>query len=209
MTRLDKLSPKPDRAGRFWAQFSDGTRLGLYRQTVEEWGLFPGMELSEEQLARLEQQAGAMSAKMRAVRIVTASNVSRRDLEQRLVRKGENPEQAREAVDWMEQLNLVDDAETAKLIAQRCAARGYGPARLKQMLYEKQIPREYWEDVLADYPCQDEEMEKFIRSKLPQHPDSTQIRRVTEALLRRGHSWADVRRVMNTVLEDETLPEDM
>ena len=100
---IDLLKTTPDRAGRYWVTFSDGTRLALYRQTVEDFGLYTGMELTEAEHERLLTEAGKMSAKMRAVRIVSASSVSRRDLEERLVRKGEDPQQAKEAVAWMEE----------------------------------------------------------------------------------------------------------
>ena len=112
--KIDSLKTAPDRAGRYWIQLSDGSRLGLYRQTVEDFALYPGMELSDEEWGRLQTAAGEMSAKMRAVRIVSASSVSRKDLEQRLVRKGEDPQQARDAVAWMEELHLVDDKSTAQ-----------------------------------------------------------------------------------------------
>ena len=64
--------------------------MRLYRQTVEDHGLYPGKEMTDEEVASLRVDAGKMSAKMRAVRIVSATNVSRRDLEDRLVRKGED-----------------------------------------------------------------------------------------------------------------------
>ena len=86
--RIEQLKTTPDRAGRYWVTFSDDTRMGLYRQTVEDFALYPGKELTEEEYAALVTAAGKMSAKMRAVRIVSASSVSKRDLEQRLVRKG-------------------------------------------------------------------------------------------------------------------------
>ena len=124
MTRIDALKNAPDRAGRYWVTFSDGTRLGLYRQTVEDFGLYPGKELEESELERLRQEAGKMSAKMRAVRIVSATSVSRRDLEQRLVRKGEDPEQAKAAVQWMEDLHLVDDRVTAEQVVRSCISPG-------------------------------------------------------------------------------------
>ena len=138
--RIEQLRNAPDRAGRYWVTFSDGTRLGLYRQTVEDFGLYAGMEfadkeLEEAELARLQKAAGQMSAKMRAVRIVSASSVSRKDLEQRLVRKGEDPEQAKAAVAWMEDLHLVDDRATAEQVVHSCIAKGYGLARAKQALY--------------------------------------------------------------------------
>ena len=124
--RIDSLKNSPDRAGRYWVTFEDGTKIGLYRQTVEDFGLYIGMELSDEQMQQLLTAAGKMSAKMRAVRIVAASAVSKKDLQQRLVQKGEDPCQAAEAVAWMEEMHLVDDEETARQVVARCAAKGYG-----------------------------------------------------------------------------------
>ena len=89
--RIDSLKNSPARAGRYWVTFEDGTKLGLYRQTVEDFGLYIGKELSQEEKEQLLTAAGKMSAKMRAVRIVSATSVSKRDLEERLVRKGEDP----------------------------------------------------------------------------------------------------------------------
>ena len=96
--RIDSLKNAPDRAGRYWLTFEDGTKLALYRQTVEDFGLYIGKELTEAEMQQLQTAAGKMSAKMRAVRIVSAASVSKRDLEERLVRKGEDPRQAREAI---------------------------------------------------------------------------------------------------------------
>ena len=186
--RIEQLRNAPDRAGRYWVTFSDGTRLGLYRQTVEDFGLYPGKELEEAELSRLREAAGQMSAKMRAVRIVSASSVSRKDLEQRLVRKGEDPEQAKAAVAWMEDLHLVDDRATAEQVVHFCIAKGYGLARAKQALYEKRIPKAYWEEALADYPDQEAKIEQFLRARLDGDSDEKQIKRAIDALLRRGHS---------------------
>ena len=122
--RIDSLKNSPDRAGRYWLTFDDGTKLGLYRQTVEDFGLYIGKELTEEETQQLLTAAGKMSAKMRAVRIVSATSVSKRDLEERLVRKGEDPDQAREAVDWMEDLHLVDDRNTAEQVVHSCISKG-------------------------------------------------------------------------------------
>jgi len=200
--RIDSLKTTPDRAGRYWISFDDGSRLGLYRQTVEDFALYTGKELSEEELERLLTAAGQMSAKMRAVRIVSASSVSKRDLEDRLVRKGEDPQQAKEAVQWMENLNLVDDRNTAEQVVHSCIAKGYGLARAKQALYEKRIPKEYWEEALSDYPDQWEKIESFLRSRLDADSDQKQIKRAIDALIRRGHSYGTIRQVLNTLSFD-------
>lgn len=197
--KIESLKPSPDRLGRYWTELDDGTRLGLYRQTVEDFGLYPGKELSREEGERLLAAAGQMSAKMRAVRIVSASNVSRRDLEDRLVRKGEDPAQAREAVAWMEELCLVDDRVTAEQTVRACIAKGYGLARAKQALYEKRIPREYWPEALEGYPDQSEAIARFLRSRVRDPEDTKQLRRAIDALLRRGHSYGQIRQVLETL----------
>lgn len=202
--KLEQLALSPDRAGRYWCQFSDGSRLGLYRQTVEDFGLYTGLELSRERYEALTAAAGEMSARMRAVRIVSASSVSRKDLEGRLLHKGEQPEDARKAVAWMESFGLVDDRATAETVVRTCAAKGYGLARAKQALYEKRIPREYWEAALADYPDQMDNILSFLRARLADDADSKQVKRAVDALLRRGHSYSVIRRALEQLtLEPE------
>ena len=207
--RIESFKTEPDRAGRYWLTLEDGTKLALYRQTVEDFGIYSGRELTEDELQSLQEAAGAMSAKMRAVRIVAASNVSKKDLKQRLIQKGENPEDAADAVAWMEEMHLVDDAETARQIVSRCAAHGYGVQRAKQTLYEKKIPKEYWEDALSDYPDQTQAIMSFLRSRLADRSDQREIKRATDVLLRRGHSYGDVRRALSRLnLDAEDFPEE-
>ena len=207
--RIDSIKTEPDRAGRYWVTFDDGTRLGLYRQTVEDHGLYTGRELTRQEFSALQQSAGEMSAKMRAVRIVAASAVSKKDLQQRLVQKGEDPCQAAEAVAWMEEMHLVDDEETARQVVARCAAKGYGMARAKQALYEKKIPKTYWDAALADYPDQTDHILAFLRSRLSDDADQKQVKKAMDALLRRGHSYAEIRAALRQMaLEADEYPED-
>lgn len=189
-------------------RFDGGTVLRLYRQTVEDFGLFPGKELTEEEFGKLRTAAGQMSAKMRAVRIVSATSVSRRDLEQRLIRKGENPEQAREAVEWMADLDLVDDRKTAEQTVQRCISKGYGISRARQALYEKRIPRGFWEEVLQDYPDQTEAISAFLRSRLDEESSEKDVRKAVDALLRRGHPYSQIRKALQALSSGSEFAEE-
>ena len=207
--RIESLKTEPDRAGRYWISLDNGKKMALYRQTVEDFGLYSGKELSDEEFGQLEAASGAMSAKMRAVRIVAASAVSKKDLQQRLVQKGEDPSQAAEAVAWMEEMHLVDDEETARQIVSRCAAKGYGLSRAKQALYEKKIPKCYWDAALAEYPDQTEHMLRFLRSRLEDTSDQKEVKKAIEALLRRGHSYAEIRSALQQmVLDPDEFPEE-
>ena len=207
--RVKSLASAPDRAGRYRVVFEDDSVVRLYKQTVQDFGLYPGRDLCQEELHQLDIAAGEMSAKMRAVRIVSASNVSKRDLEQRLIHKGEDPEHAKNAVRWMSELSLVDDAKTAEMVVSRCVAKGYGLARAKQELYEKRIPKEFWEDALAEYPDQSDKIMEYFKSKLHADADQRDIKRAVDALIRRGHSYGVIRRVLNELsLDREEFPEE-
>lgn len=207
--RIDLLKTTPDRAGRYAVHFSDGSVMRLYRQTVEDFGLYSGRELSDDEMEALLESAGQMSAKMRAVRIVSASSVTKRDLEQRLVHKGEDPEQAKEAVRWMSDLNLLDDSKVAEQVVRHCIARGYGLARAKQALYEKKVPKQYWDAALSDYPDQIEEITEFLGNRLGEDYDQRELKRAVDALMRRGHSYGVIRKALNRLqLDQEDFPED-
>ena len=207
--RIDFLKTTPDRAGRYWITLETGKKMALYRQTVEDFALYSGKELSDEEWQCLLEHAGMMSAKMRAVRIVSASSVSRRDLEERLVRKGEDPQQAKEAVRWMEDLHLVDDRNTAEQVVHSCISKGYGLQRARQALYEKRIPKEFWEEALADYPDQMDAILKFLRSRLDGDSDQREIKKAVDALLRRGHSYRQIREGLNRLsMDSDEFPEE-
>lgn len=207
--RIKTLASAPDRAGRYRVVLEDDSVLRLYRQTVEDFGLYAGLELSDNRLKELKTSAGQMSAKMRAVRIVAASSVSKRDLEHRLVQKGEDPAQAKAAVQWMSDLSLLDDRKTAQQVVSRCIAKGYGPARARQALYEKRIPKDLWDDALADYPDQTESIMEFLESRLGDDADEKDVKRVIDALLRRGHSYGAIRRCLSQMTgESADFPEE-
>ena len=181
----------------------------LYKQTIQDFSIYPGRELQDDECSKLQIAAGEMSAKMRAVRIISASNVSKKDLERRLVNKGENPEQAKKAVQWLEELSLVDDRATAEQIVRRCISKGYGVARARQSLYEKRVPKEYWDEALADYPDQSSAIVDYMQRNIQDPADNRSVKRAMDALIRKGHSYSEIRRAFKQLeLQDEFLPED-
>ena len=56
--KVESLKTAPDRAGRYWVTFDDGSKMGLYRQTVEDFALYSGKELDEQEAEALRTAAG-------------------------------------------------------------------------------------------------------------------------------------------------------
>ncbi len=191
---IDRIEPLPMQEHTFRLHLSDGSVIKTQDYVIADLGLFPGMELDGQGLSDLLAAAGLASAKVRAVRIVSTSGVSKGDLERRLTMKGERPEDAEAAVQWLTDLELLDDARTAEQLVRSAVNKGYGKARIKQILYQKHIPSEYWEDALAQVPEMDGAVDKFLAQRLRgRDPDEKELKRTIDALLRRGHSWQDIR----------------
>lgn len=207
--RIKSIAAEKDRAGRYRVDFEDGTIKRLYPQVIEDLGLYPGLDLDESALKALNNKAGEISAKMRAVRMISASAVSRKNLEQKLRQKGESPDNAQNAVSWLEELNLLDDRDTARQIVRRGQGKGYGAARIRQMLYEKGIPKELWAEAMEELPEPDEAICAYLDKNLPPKADYKAKKKVIDALLRRGHRYGDIQRCLR--LRDqafEEYPED-
>ena len=194
MMTIEKIVPVPSQEHSFKLHLSDGTVLRTQDYVIAELGLYPGAELDAQGLERLQAAVGLASAKNRAVRIVAASSVSKKELEQRLTRKGEAPADAQAAVQWLSDLDLLDDAKTAEQLVRSAVHKGYGKNRIKQILYEKRIPEEFWEQALELVPDMDDAVDRFLNQRLKgREPDQKELKRTIDALLRRGHSWSDIR----------------
>ena len=87
---IEKLEPLARRPHWVAIHFSDGTTLKTQDYVAAEQGLFTGQALSEAEHQALLEAVGRASAKARAVRMISAAGHSRRELERRLVQKGEN-----------------------------------------------------------------------------------------------------------------------
>lgn len=207
--KIDAIEQSKRAREKLRVRFDDGTSLLVPVSVVTELRLCAGLELSEAALQSLRDSCALASAKERAVRIVSASAVSQRELEHRLVRKGESEEHAQEAVKWLSDLRLLDDRQVAEQIVRSGAAKGYGAARIRQMLFEKRVPRELWDEALAALPTQDDAIDSFLRRRFRgKTPDRAECKRATDALLRRGHSWSDIRRALERYAPDEEFFED-
>lgn len=190
--KLEKLEPL-DSPNYLRLIFEDGKRLKAPAFKVVELGLTPGAEVTPEVFLALENAQSLASCKERVVRILTASGLSKKELQKRLVQKGESEEDAEAAVAWLEELHLIDDLETAKQLVRSACLRGYGAARAKSILYEKGIPKELWDEALEELSEMDDAIDTFLRRKLDGRTlDAKQIKKTVDALLRRGHSYHDI-----------------
>lgn len=133
--------------------------------------------------------------KKRAVNVLGARQMTRAAMEKRLVELGESAEDAADAADWLAEIGLIDDAAYAAELVRGCVRRGFGARRIRDELYKRLVPRDLWDDALAE--IEDGETVAsavaFIERKLRGESfDFDDKRKIGAALARRGHSWSDI-----------------
>lgn len=207
--RIEAIEQTRSPQGRLRLRFDDGSSRMVFPAVIAQLGLYAGRELSPQEMKLLEKTGGEISAKERAVRIISASTVSERELENRLRQKGESEENAKAAVAWLQELKLLDDRKAAEQVVRSGVSKGYGEARIRQMLYEKRIPKIFWQEALEQIPPQDDAIDSFLQRRFRgKTPDRAECKRASDALLRRGHSWSDIRKALERYRPDEEFFEE-
>jgi len=157
--------------------------------------------------------AGQNRARVRAIRILGSRQMSSQAMEKRLLEKGESDEEARDTVRWLEDIGAVNDSDYARAIVSHYSTKGYGPARIRNELFRRGIPRELWEEAATglDDADNDEAVYRFLEKKLRGLGSGgdlsdtltwkNELRRATDALCRRGFSYEDARCAINNYLE--------
>lgn len=181
----------------------EGDPLRITQNELLQFGLYQGMDLPPEVVVQLQNAGKRSQGRAAAARLASGRMMSRKELTERLDRKGIAPDTIAEAVDWLESLGAVDDAAYAGAVARHYAAGGYGPGRVRQELQKRGIPRELWDSALAQLPDSAAAIDKFLQSKLKgRTPDHATLKKLSDALLRRGFSWNDIRPALNRLGEE-------
>lgn len=204
--KIESLAPSAQPDGPLVCTLETGERLKVPPFLAADFNLYAGRELSEDELSALRAAIARARTRQRAVRILSSTAISRAALEKRLTDKGAVPEDAQDTVQWLDELHLLDDAAVAEQLVQSAVRKGYGRRRIEQILYEKRIPREYWQDALAAIPDMDGALDSFLHRALDgKAVDDKLLKRTTDALLRRGHSWSDIRAALTRYRADLEL----
>ncbi|WP_300411453.1 regulatory protein RecX [uncultured Oscillibacter sp.] len=192
--RIERIEASKHKKGRVLVFLEDGSCLKITEQELLDFRLRSGDELDGEALGRLKEAAGVSNARAAAADLIGKRAMSRRDLERKLREKGAGEAEARYAAEWLEAIGALNDAEYAAALVRHYGGMGYGPARVREKLYEKGVPRELWDDALEELPEDGGQVDAFLRSKLRgRAPDEKEKRRLTNALLRRGFPWGEVK----------------
>ena len=216
---IQKLEPSKHKEGRWLVWFEDGSLVRVGEGDVVSLGLYAGKELTEDEAAALTAAAERGKLMERAVGLLALRPMSRKELLDKLTeppRRRRKPnaktveppppdpetlrrqsealrETAGGVADRLEELGLLNDGEYAKTVARHYAAKGYGVRRLRDELYRRGVPREFWEDALAEAEPDGDEVYDLAWKKLRGgEPTRENLKKVSDYLARRGFGWEEI-----------------
>ena len=195
MHTIEKLEPSRHVQGRLlvWLE-GEKDPLRVTENEVLAFALYAGRELDDDSYEALCRAGKESSAKARGAKMLGERPLSKQELKKRLQQKGETPEDAQLAADWLEDLGALNDLEYARSIVRHYSVRGYGAQKLRYELQRRGIPKDLWEEALEEQDDPEDRVVRFLDSRLKGGiPDEKQLKRVTDALLRRGFRWEEIR----------------
>lgn len=192
-------------SGRLTVLLDSGEELKTTLSVVTDLRLYSGRELDEASLSALRLSSSRALARDRALTLLSRRPMSGRELRDKLIQKGEDEDTADYCVGWLTENGFIDDENYSSAVARHYSAKGYGAGRIRAELARRGVSRELWEDALEALPDSSDKLRKFIASRLHDPQDRDQVRKVSQALYRRGYSWEEIRSALRAFCEDSPL----
>ena len=201
VTAIKQSSP-----GRFVVEFDGGETLRSTLEAVTDARLYVGMELEDEAFEAFRRSSSRSLDRQKALEMLSRRPYSRRELKDKLLRRGTDEQSAEDCVDWLCERGFLDDGEYAGAVARHYAAKGYGAGRVKSELRRRGIEREQAEDTLSALPENTEKLDAYIARRLRDPSDRDSVSKISAALFRRGYSWEEIRAALRRF--DSMIEED-
>lgn len=179
--------------GRLTVCLEDGTELKSTLSAVTDLRLYSGRDLDGAGLEALRLSSARSLAREKALEILSRRPMSRQELKNKLLQKGEDEDAAEYCAAWLCENGLIDDESYAAAVARHYAAKGYGQGRIRGELSRRGVDRALWDGALDQMPDNSGKLDRFIAARLKDPEDRDQVRKVTAALYRRGYAWEDIR----------------
>lgn len=193
-----------------FALFVDGEfTCSLHPDIFARAGLHTGDAAQPEDLEELREESSYLFCKERALRLLGIKDYTCQELYAKLSRYADEQSAAR-AVERMQQLGLVDDADYARrLVRDLSNLRRYGPARIEAELRRRGVDALAAQQAMEQLEDIDERanIAQVLRRKYGGFYEDEKIRRrAVGALQRLGYRFDDILYVMAHADEFEPEP---
>ena len=136
----------------------------------------------KERLSALDSAAYSLGRRQMSVK----------ELRDKLLSKGYEPEEIEQALERLEEIGALDDGVYGCMLARHYKLRGWGPGRIKEEMYKRGVPRMYWEEAIESAEGFSEGAYAALVKKLSGRRDPDSLRKAQAFLMRRGFDRDDI-----------------
>ena len=158
-----------------------------------------GSEITQDEIDKIKSDYDAFCTKHRAMDLLSRRSHSAKELESKLMRKT-SKENARSAVEKMQELGFIDDESFATSYANELWARKFfSRSRIKRELLFKGVDSEIADIAVAELDGDERERIRTLIEKkyMSRMMDEKGRNSLFSLLVRLGYSYSDIRSVMN------------
>ena len=205
MPMIADIRHLPRRSSRREIQLDNGEAFTLDLALIARRRLAVGTRLTEEEIEALRQEDEWTRAKASGFDMLRARLFSRKELTDKLRRKGYSAEAVERAVSAIEELGYISDEEYAEaFVESRLRSKPKGRHALRRELRQKGIDKLTIERTLRAVSDEDEREAalNLARKQMRLYrnlPRETARRRLYQYLMRRGYRYEDVSAALRDV----------
>lgn len=198
MPRITDLKPQTRRTDRYNLYLDGSYKFPVSANTVLAAGLHVGMEISEEELLKVQQAAEIGNAHDKALNFLDLRRRSTKEIRDYLWRKEFEPHVTQAVIDRLTKAGLLNDEEfTRAWVRDRLLLKPKSKRALSAELFAKGIARETADVVLSELDSDDEldALRGSIDRRLRQTKYATRKNddKLIAALAREGYKYSDIK----------------
>lgn len=208
VTRILKVRRERNR---FEVYLDDKPAFRISETILVKHGLHRGLDIDEDTVGRIVQADTRELAHQAAVNFISYRPRSSKEVLDKLVRKGFESDLARQVVDQLRELMLINDLEFARMfVRDKLRGKPIGKALLRKKLFEKGMSFQLTERILKEYITPEREQEaaqalaerkfKVSRRRFSGLDLATQQKRLADYLLNRGFSAEVAYKTARTII---------
>lgn len=198
MPRITDLKPQTRRTDRYNLYLDGSYKFPVSANTVLAAGLHVGMEISEDDLLKVQETAEIGNAHDKALNFLDLRRRSTKEIRDYLWRKEFEPDVIQPVIDRLTKAGLLNDEEFARAwVRDRLLLKPKSKRALSAELFAKGISRETSDLILSELDGDDElgALNDSLNRKLRQTKYATRENddKLIAALAREGYKYSDIK----------------
>ncbi len=199
------LSIVPDKNNTFKITTSSGVKFRVPVEILFKTPLSEGTELSESDISELKSSKDYFKVRSVALRLLDYRMRSKKELELKLLKKGNNKNTISTVIDNLEDKGWINDEEFCLAFSRDQINRNnIGPIALKYKLKEHidslSLIEELSNRIYSELNIENIIMKVLVKYSPEKLKEEALKRKIINRLKRKGHYWQDIDEVLNKYL---------